>query len=127
MLTSLLGVVMIYLPSKLVKEEAMDKNKILAQARKESRDEGLDHARNEGLNLGYIIYLAMTSVIILFDLIMHTNSYSVYALMWAFIAANSYSRYKFDGKRWYQIAWIASTLISAGFLITYILNLIRSA
>lgn len=35
----------------------MDKEKILEKARREKKDEGLDYAKNKGLNLGYKIFL----------------------------------------------------------------------
>ena len=73
----------------------MDKDRILEQVRTENIDEGVEHIKNKGLGIGYKIFLALSIIIIIFNLFTGQKTYSVQSLFWGFIAAENHSLYKF--------------------------------
>lgn len=114
------------MPSIICKGEIkMDKEKILEKARNENKDEGLDNAKNEGLTIGYKIFLVVNTTLILFNLFKGQNSYAIMSLFWGFIGAEAYSRYKFSMKKIELVPLIGSSIACIGFLINYILYSFR--
>lgn len=100
----------------------MNKEKVLAKARNEKMDEGLENAKNKGLNAGYKVFLAMIIVLISFNLYMGLNSYALMSLFWGFISAESYSKYEFSKDKGAKFTFICSSIASFGFLVTYIIS-----
>ena len=77
----------------------MDKDRILEQVRTENIDEGVEHIKNKGLGIGYMIFLALSITIMIFNLFTGQKTYSVQSLFWGFIAAEKHSLYRFSGDK----------------------------
>lgn len=103
----------------------MDREKILKKARAEGRDEGLDYAKNKGLSLGYKIFCALIVVFIIFNFFMGKQNYELFSLLWGFIGAEAYSRYKFSKKKVEFISVIGASIACIVFLINYFLYSFR--
>ena len=96
-MTSILGNVIIILPSKLVKGGfEMKKDEILEKAREEKKDEGIDNVNNKGLSLGHKIFILLSVFLLVFNKFNNIESYDVVSLMFVFSAARYYTEYKFS-------------------------------
>lgn len=102
----------------------MNKDEILARSRKEKDDEGLREAQNKGRRIGTAAFACMVIVILIFDLIQGRNSYSVLAIFWTYIAAQSYPLYRFTNKSSYLISTISGMVAALAFLATYIISVV---
>ena len=93
----ILGNIIIFLPSKLVKGGfEMKKDEILEKAREEKKDEGIDNVNNKGLSLGYKIFILLSVFLLVFNKFNNIESYDVVSLMFVFSAARYYTEYKFS-------------------------------
>lgn len=120
-MTSILGNVIIILPSKLVKGGCeMKKDEILEKAREENKDEGIDNVNNKGLSLGYKIFILLSIILIVFNRFNNIESYDILSLMFGFSVAESYSRYKFLKEKSLLISSILSSIACIVFLICHI-------
>ncbi len=99
----------------------MNKDEILKKARDEKTDEGLENASYKGLSLGYKIFLILILVFIIINFIADKFSHDLICLLWAFIAAENYTRYKFTKEKSYKSSLIASLIISVASFINYII------
>lgn len=100
----------------------MDKNNFLEKVKKDAVDEGLQHSKLKGLQLGYKIFLGLSIFLIIFNLIMGEDTFSIQSMFWAFIAADGYSNYKFSHVKSYKIQTIFSGIASGIFLLNHILH-----
>lgn len=98
----------------------MDKEKLLEQMRDEGYDEGLEYAESEGMNLGYLAMSLMILALVIFNLFVHENSYSILALSNTFIAAKAYSHYKVLKDKISKYTCIIAGIASALFLLFHI-------
>jgi len=120
-LTSILGNVIIILPSKLVKGGfEMKKDEILEKAREEKKDEGIDNVNNKGLSLGYKIFILLSVILIVFNRFNNIKSYDILSLMFGFSVAESYSRYKFMKEKSLLVSVVGSSIACIVFLICHI-------
>ena len=93
----ILGNIIIFLPSKLVKGGfEMKKDEILEKAREEKKDEGIDNVNNKGLSLGHKIFILLSVFLLVFNKFNNIESYDVVSLMFVFSAARYYTEYKFS-------------------------------
>lgn len=99
----------------------MDKEKILEQARKKNIDEGAEHSKSKGIEIGYKIFLGMSIFLIIFNLFVGEKTFSVQSMFWGFIAAEGYTSYQFSGERSSKFRMIFSGLASIIYLINHIL------
>ena len=98
----------------------MDKERILEQVRNENNEEEKLYVRNKGLDIGYKIFLALSIVIIIFNLFTSQKSFSVQSLFWGFIAAENYSQFKFFGEKTNKLTAIFAGFTCIVFLINHI-------
>ena len=120
-MTSILGNIIIILPSKLVEGGfEMKKDEILEKAREEKKDEGIDNVNNKGLSLGYKIFILLSIILIVFNRFNNIESYDILSLMFGFSVAESYSRYKFLKEKSLLISSILSSIACIVFLICHI-------
>jgi len=119
-LISILGNVIIILPSKLVKGGfEMKKDEILEKAREEKKDEGIDNVNNKGLSLGYKIFILLSVILIVFNRFNNIKSYDILSLMFGFSVAESYSRYKFMKEKSLLVSVVGSSIACIVFLICH--------
>lgn len=102
----------------------MNKDEILAKSRKEKNDEGLREAQNKGRRIGTAAFACMVVVILIFDLIQGRDSYSVLAVFWAYIAAQSYPLYRFTKKSSYLMSTMLGIAAALAFLAAYIISVV---
>lgn len=103
----------------------MNKEEILTRSRKESRDEGLLEAENKGRRLGVTAFGVMFFAIVFFNLWKGIDNYSVMALFWAFMAAETYPKYKFTKKGAYLATVITGSSAAICSFAAHILSVMR--
>ncbi len=103
----------------------MDKEKILERSRNENNDEGLNYVSSRGVRLGYKIFLLLCAVLIVVNIIFKQNSDSILVLLWGFMAADAYSRYKFTKKKYHIVLSVIAGIASISNLVNYIMNVIK--
>ncbi len=120
-MTSILGNVIIILPSKLVKGGfEMKKDEILEKAREEKKDEGIDNVNNKGLSLGHKIFILLSVFLLVFNKFNNIESYDVVSLMFVFSAARYYTEYKFSKELNSYYYLILSSFLGIVFLLCHI-------
>lgn len=102
----------------------MNREEILAKSRKENVDEGLRDAQNRGRRIGTAAFAGMVIVVLIFNLIQGRNSYDVFAIFWAYIAAQYYPLYQFTKKSGYLMSAILGATASLAFLAAYIISVV---
>ena len=118
---SILGNVIIILPSKLVKGGfEMKKDEILEKAREEKKDEGIDNVNNKGLSLGHKIFILLSVFLLVFNKFNNIESYDVVSLMFVFSAARYYTEYKFSKELNSYYYLILSSFLGIVFLLCHI-------
>lgn len=103
----------------------MNKEQILSRSRAEKSDEGMQQAENSGRRIGVSAFCVVFIFLILFNTFKGHQSYAPFAMFWAFIAAESYPKYRFTKNKAYLISTVAGTIASAAALVSYILSLSR--
>lgn len=120
-MTSILGNIIIILPSKLVKGGfEMKKDEILEKAREEKKDEGIDNVNNKGLSLGHKIFILLSVFLLVFNKFNNIESYDVVSLMFVFSAARYYTEYKFSKELNSYYYLILSSFLGIVFLLCHI-------
>lgn len=99
----------------------MNREEILAKSRKENNDEGLIEAENRGRKIGIAVFCSVLIFIIIFNLFNAQSNYVPMALFWAYIAAETYPKYKFTSKSGYLITVIAGAVASIAYLLCHVL------
>lgn len=97
----------------------MNKDKILEHARNEKLDEGIDNARNKGFRAGYIMFLLLIAVLMIFNIFNKQTNYDLMSLAWGFVTMISYSRYKFSHEKIDLVSFMAALVACLGFLLGY--------
>lgn len=103
----------------------MNKEEILAKSRKEKNDEGLIAAENQGRKIGIAVFCAVLIFVLVFNLFTAQSNYAPMALLWAFIAAEAYPKYKFTSKSGYLVTVIAGAVASIAYLVCHVLSVLR--
>lgn len=102
----------------------MNKEEILAKSRRENLDEGKTNAENQGLKIGSIAFTALIVFLILFNLCTNQPNDALLAIFWAFLAAQSYPRYRFSKEKSFLVTTIGGSLLSIANLATYIISVV---
>ena len=120
-MTSILGNIIIILPSKLVEGGfEMKKDEILEKAREEKKDEGIDNVNNKALNLGHKIFILLSVFLLVFNKFNNIESYDVVSLMFVFSAARYNTEYKFSKELNSYYYLILSSFLGIVFLLCHI-------
>jgi len=79
----------------------MNKEEILEKSRKDYNDEGMIQAENKGREIGFIVFVIVFLIVALMNLFYGDNNdnYGPFAMFWAFLAAESYPKYKFTKRK----------------------------
>ena len=107
-MTSILGNVIIILPSKLVKGGF------------EIKDEGIDNVYNKGLDLGHKIFLLLCIALTVFNKFNDRTSFDIGTLMFAFSVTRYYTEYKFSKELNTFYYLVLSSFICIVFLLCHI-------
>ena len=85
----------------------MDREEILCKSRAEAVDEGMIFAEQEGRRIGMTAVAAIWILLLLVNVFTDQSNHALLALMWAYIAAEAYAKYRFTRSR-YQLAvtWV---------------------
>lgn len=103
----------------------MEKNEILEKSRAEGVDEGMSRAVEQGRRFGEAAFLCMTIVLILLKVFFGERGSDVQALFWAFVAAESWPKYRFTGQKSLLFTTILGGFCSLANLATYVLQLVK--
>ncbi|MCC0704924.1 hypothetical protein IC213_17840 [Clostridioides sp. ES-S-0049-02] len=97
----------------------MNKEEILNKSR-QSKDEGLEYVENKGRKIGYIAFTCVFCFIVIFNAFIGQKSYTVAALFWTFIVAESIAKYQFTRKKQYIFVATFSLIVTITSLINFV-------
>ncbi|MCC0632493.1 hypothetical protein KGF45_13755 [Clostridioides sp. ZZV14-6154] len=103
----------------------MNKEEILKKSRQSNNDEGIKYIQNKGRSVGYFVFCCIYVFIILFNAYVGQESYAASSLFWAFLAAETISKYPFTHKKSYIIVGIIGTIGTIFSLINFVLLSLR--
>ncbi|MEG3074413.1 MAG: DUF6442 family protein [Ruthenibacterium sp.] len=100
----------------------MTKKEILEKSRAESNDEGMENAELKGLKIGYICFIILFMLMIVFNLFYGApeTGHALQALFWAFFASLTYGRYRFKKQNIMLFTVIVAGLCSLFNVINYV-------
>lgn len=75
-------------------------------------DEGAANAENKGLRYGITAFSIVFIFVVILNFINGISNYASFAMLWAFLDAESYQRYCFDKDRGYLWKTVFSTIAS---------------
>ncbi len=75
----------------------MDREDILRRGRAEKENRGETYAADKDRRTGIIGFCTVFIVIVLFNLLTGQNNYAPFAMFWAYIAAESWKKYRAGG------------------------------
>lgn len=101
----------------------MNKEEIWAKSRSQKEDEGILHAENKGLTLGYTIFYLLSIVIVLLNASYHQPIDVPLALMFVFCAAQMYTKYQFTKQKRYLLLLAVAVIFTIENLVQHILFL----
>jgi hypothetical protein len=102
----------------------MKKEEILEMSRKSNSDEGMEYAENQGRKIGFFVFAILFVIIALFSLFTQQTGTlnAASSLFWAFMAAESYPKYRFTRKKAYLVSTIAGCVASLSFIASFIIH-----
>lgn len=105
----------------------LNKAEILEKSRQIHHDEGMKNAENQGREIGFIAFSILFLFLTIFNLFYgeSVTFYAIASLFWAFIAAESYGKYRFTKTKMYLISVIAGGIASLASVANYILITLR--
>lgn len=103
----------------------MDREELLKKSRQQQKDEGMEQTENNGRKLGFIAFCCVFVFEVLFYSFLGEQNYAIFALFWAFIAAEAIPKYRFTHKKSYLITIIAGFVAAIVSLITFVLVSVR--
>lgn len=103
----------------------MNKEEVLAKSRKEKIDEGFVEAENRGRKIGYVVFSFISIFLIIFNFINGRKNYEIIALIFAFLGAESYSKYSFTKQKTFLISSLAGIIVAVTFIVNHILLVLR--
>ncbi|MCC0638340.1 MULTISPECIES: DUF6442 family protein [unclassified Clostridioides] len=98
----------------------MNKEEILNKSRQSRKDEGLEYVENKGRKIGYIAFTCVFCFIVIFNAFIGQKSYTVAALFWTFIVAESIAKYQFTRKKQYIFVATFSLIVTITSLINFV-------
>jgi hypothetical protein len=133
-LTSKLGIAIMLIQVNLSKcqlnferKALMNKEEILEKSRQSQKDEGIEYAENQGRKIGFMAFSILFAFLIIFNLFFGESCtfHAISSLFWAFIAAESYGKYRFLKQKLYLVTVIAGSMASIISVINYVLTTLR--
>ena len=101
----------------------MNKKELLELAKAENVDEGELHAQSKGRFAGFIAFLVVYIFISTFNgFVGVATNYAVHAMFMAFIAAESYPKWKFTKEKKYLLLTIFGGGLTLLFLVKFVLD-----
>lgn len=100
----------------------MNKEEILAKSRLEQNDEGIIQAEHRGRKYGLVAFSIVFIIITFVNLFKGQSNYGPMAMFWAFLAAESYPKYKFTNQKAYLISTIAGTIASIAYVLSFLMD-----
>lgn len=104
----------------------MNKEEILHKSRSEKTDEGMIQAENKGRQIGMVAFTLVFVFIVLFNIAHGQSNHAPFAMFWAFMAAESYPKYKFTGHKAYLVTTLAGAVAAVASLASFILTTIMA-
>lgn len=99
----------------------MNKNEILEKSRRANIDESEIFAMNKGRKLGILVMMAMSIILIVFNLVKGENNSAIFALFWTYLGFEGYGRYKFTKNKIELIGAILEIITGIVFFAEYII------
>ena len=103
----------------------MNRDEILAKSRAEGIDEGAREAENRGLKMGVTAFCLMEVAVAAFNALTEQPNYVPLALFWTFLAAESYPKYRFTGKRSALFTTILGGLCAVLFFAAHVISVLK--
>jgi hypothetical protein len=104
-------------------EALMLKEEILERSRNEKADEGMENAENQGRKIGFIAFVFMFLVLIIYNIFLGQldTFYALSALFWVFLSVEAYGKYRFAKKQTYLVITIAGAVASLASLANHVI------
>ena len=104
----------------------MNKEDILAR-NKESNvpDEGVQHIENKGRRYGVIGFCCLFILLMVYNFFNGLPNYQILSLFWAYLAAESFGKYRLQKQGVLLFTTIMCIIASLGFLASYIIRTLK--
>lgn len=99
----------------------MNREEVLAKSRSEAKDEGFMQAENRGRKFGITILLIVYTAIVLFNAAVDWPNEAIFAMMFFFVAAESYPKYQFSRKKVFLFITIIFAFAAVYFISRHII------
>lgn len=103
----------------------MSKNKNSNKSKKESQYRDVKYVENQGKTISFTVLAAFFLFVVIFNRIKGASNYSLFALFWVFVAAESIKKYLLSRQRTHLVTVVASFLAAALFLANHVLEVIK--
>lgn len=103
----------------------MEKEEILAMSRAEKKDEGAEYVMDKGRRYGIAAMTMIYLALLVFNMIYHQNSYTLFAMYWIYVGFEFLGRYKVTKKSVLLCGSIASVVLGIVFVAVHIISVAR--
>lgn len=105
----------------------MNKKEILERSRQLHQDEGMEYAESQGRKIGFVAFCILFLFLAIFNLFYgeSVTFHAISSLFWAFIAGESYGKYRFTKTKLYLVSVIAGSIASFLSIVNYIITTLR--
>lgn len=103
----------------------MEKEEILAMSRAEKKDEGAEYVMDKGRRYGIAAMTMIYLALLVFNMIYHQNSYTLFAMYWIYLGFEFLGRYKVTKKSVLLCGSIASVVLGIVFVAVHIISVAR--
>lgn len=103
----------------------MNREEILQKSRDAKQDEGFVQAENQGRRMGITALSVVFLFIILFNFFNDQDTYAPFSMLWAFIAAEAYPKFRFTRNRAYLVTTICASIATLCYLSCYVINVVK--
>ena len=109
--------------NNLVENNGNRKAEILAENKKDQKDEGMENADYRGSKIGVIVYAVVAFFLVIFSIPAKMNLVNAIAsLSFAWVVGGAFSYYRFTKKKSYLVCVIASSIVTVTFALMAILQ-----
>jgi hypothetical protein len=102
----------------------MDKDEILKRSRDLKEDEGDLYAENRGRRYGVMGFCAVFIAILFFNLFTGQSNFVPYSMFFAYLAAESYGKYRIVRKKAFLASTVLGTISSVLFFVCHSLEVL---
>lgn len=103
----------------------MNKEEILMRSREQKEDEDVEFIENKGRSYGVVGFGIAFVIIIFFNIFTKQNSFTPYSMFFAFVAAESYGKYKTTKRMSFMTAVVLGASASILMFVCHVMNVLE--